>query len=123
MDKGNGCVLLPTNEYINKMNYIVSDATKFESITFDGNWDKHPLIKFKNKIQRCLREILKQRVGNRTYYSIYPSSKCLGKLYGLAQAHKKDMPLRPVVSMVNTPQHALAKFLDRYIRELIVNFL
>ena len=33
-------------------------------------------------------------------------------MYGLTKAHKKDVPLRPIVSMVGSAQHELAKFLS-----------
>ena len=37
------------------------------------------------------------------------------------KVHKKDNPLRPVVSMVGTPEYELAKFLDKIIKPYIPN--
>ena len=35
---------------------------------------------------------------------------------GTVKVHEPNFPLRPVVSMVNTPEYALAKFLDNMIK-------
>ena len=34
----------------------------------------------------------------------------------MCKVHKADYPLRPVISMINTPEYKLAKFLDDYIK-------
>ena len=34
------------------------------------------------------------------------------KLSGIVKVHKPDIRLRPIVSMINTPDYKLAKFLD-----------
>ena len=39
----------------------------------------------------------------------------------MVKVHKKDYPLRPVVSMLNTPEYNLAKFLDYIIKLNIPN--
>ena len=48
--------------------------------------------------------------------NLTPSGSSPGKLYGTVKVHKPNFPLRPVVSMVNTPECALAKFLDHMIK-------
>ena len=50
-----------------------------------------------------------------------PSGSAPGKIYGLVKVHKKDSSLRPVVSMVGTPEYELAKFLDKIIKPYISN--
>ncbi|VDP90588.1 unnamed protein product [Echinostoma caproni] len=35
----------------------------------------------------------------------------MDKIYGLQKLHKEDIPLRPIMSMCNSPQHKLAKWL------------
>ena len=42
-------------------------------------------------------------------------------MYGLAKVHKSGVPLRPVVSMVGTPQYQLSKYLDKLIRPYMSN--
>ena len=48
--------------------------------------------------------------------ALVPSGSQPGKLYGMCKVHKKDFPLRPVVSMINTPEYELAKYLDNFIK-------
>ena len=50
---------------------------------------------------------------------IYPSGTRLGKMYGTAKVHKKNVPMRPVISMVNTATYNLAKYLHSLIFPLI----
>ena len=48
-----------------------------------------------------------------------PSSSSPGKLYGMAKVHKANVPFRPVVSMIGTPEYELSKFLDNFIKPYI----
>ena len=50
------------------------------------------------------------------YDKLVPSGSSPGKIYGMVKVHKKDYPLRPVVSMLNTPEYNQAKFLDDIIK-------
>ena len=45
-----------------------------------------------------------------------PSGSAPGKLYGMCKVHKDGNPLRPVVSMLNTAEYKLAKYLDNIIK-------
>ena len=40
-------------------------------------------------------------------------------VYEIAKVHKTNVPLRPVVSMVGTPEYKLAKYLDNLIKPQI----
>ena len=48
-----------------------------------------------------------------TYHTSRSSSE---KLYGMAKVYKTDVSLRPVVSMIGTPEYNIAKFLDNLIK-------
>ena len=50
---------------------------------------------------------------------IFPNGCRPGVLYGLAKVHKQNCPLRPVVSMIGTPQYSLAKYLHGIINPAI----
>ena len=49
MDKGNGIVILDTTYYINKMNKILEDKSKFKKLDFNpnckNNYEKAPWCK------------------------------------------------------------------------------
>ena len=59
---------------------------------------------------------MKDHISKKEFDVIYPSGSQPGKLYGLCKAHKPGHPLRPVVSMINTAEYHLAKFLDKIIK-------
>ena len=40
-------------------------------------------------------------------------------MYGLVKVHKDNNPVRPVVSMIGTPEYQLAKFLDVIIKPYV----
>ena len=41
--------------------------------------------------------------------------------YGLPKVHKVSVPLRPIVSFINSPTYNLSKFLSRILSSLLVN--
>ena len=83
-DKGNGVVILDSENYFEKLDKIILDKTKFVEVKMDS--ENNP-----------------------------------GKLYGTCKVHKTDNPLRPVISMINTAEFNLAKWLDSYIKPNIPN--
>ena len=58
-------------------------------------------------------------VDNKTKFRTTPKSSVPGKLNGLAKVHKKNCPLRPVNSMIGTPEFELAKLVDSTIKPFI----
>ena len=59
-DKGNGLVLLETDDYYAKLDVIINDTTKFRKVDVDQN-DKHPLVKKENSIKRLFISILQKK--------------------------------------------------------------
>ena len=43
-------------------------------------------------------------------------------MYGLPKIHKPDVPLRPILSMVNAPQHAMAGWLTEVLRPVLEKY-
>ena len=60
-----------------------------------------------------MKQYLKKVQG---WEDLIPNDSDPGKLYVMAKVHKPDVPQRPVVSMINTPEYKLAKFLDGLIK-------
>ena len=96
------------SDYNTKLNYIISDKTKFLEIECDSNKMQHPTITEGNSITYYIKQYLKKVQG---WEGLIPNGSKPGKLYGMAKVHKPDVPLRPVVSMINTPEYKLTKFL------------
>ena len=70
---------------------------------------QHPTITKENSITYYIKQYLKKVQG---WEDLIPNDSKPGKLYSMAKVHKPDVPLRPVASMINTPEYKLAKFLD-----------
>ena len=113
-DKGNGVAILDTNDYNAKLDAIIGDKSKFKEVLCNSN--KHLLIAKEDSIAHYVRKYLKKHYNSRMIANLIPSGSSPGKLYGTVKVHKPNFPLRPVVSMVNTPEYALAKFLANMIQ-------
>ena len=121
MDKGNGTVIMTSHDYNEKLLQILADESKFQLLCINPTADNHPIVQYENRLQRIVRRIVKPQVDTRIYHNIYPQGGMPGKLYGTAKVHKASIPLRPVVSMINTPQYDLSKYLDNVLRPYLQN--
>ena len=121
-DKGTGVCILNSCDYISKLESIVHDTSKFTQVVVDENKPKdHPVVKKHEKVKRYIKKyITNDHFDEETISKLNPGT-APGKLYGLAKVHKDNYPLRPMCSMVGTPEHCLAKFLDNIIKPYIPN--
>ena len=74
---------------------------------------------------QCILRKLKSKITDQEYKHLYPTGSQPGKLYGTAKMHKlpvngnlNDLPLRPIVSNINTSTCNLAKFLSKLLSPL-----
>ena len=72
-----------------------------------------------NNVQRSLRK-LKSKLSSYEYKKLYPTGSCPGKFYGTAKLHElpangkiDDLPIRPIVSNINTAIYQLVKHLSK----------
>ena len=114
-DKGNGFAILEAEDYFLKLDRIIEDGSNFIDVKLQRD-AIHPIIQKENSIAYYVKRYLRKVDG---YTTLIPSGSKPGKLYGLAKVHKDNTPLRPVVSMVGTPENKLAKYLDNLIKPLI----
>ena len=107
-DKGAGIVVMNKSDYINKMNDILADESKFKKMPSER--DKTNVIE--KAVSRLLSR-LKQKgvIDNTTYERIRPTGSIIPRMYGLPKIHKPGLPLRPILDMCNSPYHHLAKWL------------
>jgi len=103
-DKGNTLVLMYKSDYNDKMYNILNDNSKFKKVNEDTTRDRHG--KFQGWLWRH-----KGLFSESEYKNLYPSSATVPTMYGLPKIHKEGTPLRPILSMVGTFNHALAQFL------------
>ena len=116
-DKGNGIVILNSQDYYSKLDSIINDTSKFVEIP-KCNADK-VLIANETSIQGYVYKYIRKHVEKTEYFKIRPTGSQPGKLYGLCKVHKPNSPLRPVVSMIGTSGYELAKYLDKLIQPCI----
>ena len=108
-DKGKGTVILDKQDYVQKIDTILSDGTKFENL---GAPLANMIFKTEDKINRYLREMKEENViSESTYDDLFCSGSSFGVLYGSPKIHKANVPMRPILSSYKTPNYKLAKFL------------
>ena len=118
-DKGNGIVLLDRNQYINKMNEIISDTNKFKPVRGDC---LKAVFKLEDKLNRFLKTLSeKSLISNTQLKDLDASGSQPGILYGLPKVHKTGCPLRPILSAIGTHNYNLAKFLVPALEPLTKN--
>ena len=113
-DKGSGVVILDKSDYVSKMNCILQDKSKFENLGPANEFDN--TAKTEGKIQKRLLQLKKDDLlPAKIYNSIRPTGSQQPRMYGLPKIHKKDVPLRPILSMTGSSQHQLAQWLTSVI--------
>ena len=117
-DKGSGVVILNKDDYENKMKCILSDSRKFELLGPVSEFDK--TAKNEAKLQRYLLKLVKaDELPQSVYQVIRPTGSQRPRLYGLPKIHKQNVPCRPILSMIGSAQHELAKFLSALLQPVL----
>ena len=90
------------------MEDILSDKTRF----LCDDKGKDMTLKTEKQVLKALYQLLNDGIIDRTLHaSLRPRGSNLPRMYGLPKVHKKSIPLRPILAMVNSPQHKLAHWL------------
>ena len=110
-DKSPVFVILDKDEYIRKMENILSDEQKFTRISQD------PTSKLKAKVNRLIDSA--NAVIGGVHFSKIVGEFAPGYAYGNVKTHKQGNPLRPIISQVNTPTYKLAKRLNTLLKPYI----
>lgn len=109
-DKGSCLVIMNRVDYINKvMNFL--DCDEFENINRD------PTLPFFSKLKGVLdRTLITLEYFNSSKDKLYPMNPRTPLLYGLPKVHKDGMPIRPVVSFVDSPCYHLSSWLNHVLK-------
>ena len=77
-----------------------------------GGVDLHEnTAKNEQKLQKRLLDLVHQNILARDVYDrVRPTDSQLPRMYGLPKTHKENIPLRPILSMIGSSQHELAKW-------------
>lgn len=112
-DKSAMYVLMDKANYFDKLNDILTDASKFKKIK------KDPTSELKQEANRLI-STLNAAQGD-IHMSPILGDFSPGYIYGNVKTHKPNYPLRPIISQVLTPTYNLAKSLNKIIGPYIPN--
>ena len=113
-DKDGALVVIDTVDYIRKAKEILEDTNTYRVIHTD------PTNRLKNKLINILRRT-KAATGmqDNIYKKMCPTGVSPPKFYGLPKIHKKNIPLRPIVSSIGSVAYGVAKVLAEIIKPLM----
>lgn len=118
-DKGRGVVLLDRSDYVNKVEQLLNDSSKFSKLDVD------PFLlslRLEDKINRTLKKFKDLNIlSENQYNSMFASGTHPGILYGLPKTHKTGIPIRPILSACRTATYHIAKFLVPILNSLTTN--
>ena len=114
-DKSATYVVLDKEDYLSKMDNILSDTSKFKPIS------KDPTEKIKKKVNKLVET-------NNANVDSFKFSKIIGDyqlayMYGNIKTHKKDFPVRPIISQIPSATYKLAKTLNGLICPYILGII
>jgi len=114
-DKGNATVAMDLSHYKNSMNDILSDPNTYIVIK------KDPIKKLFSSMKSLLSGWLKNEyIDIRLYRKMLTTDGVLPRAYGLPKLHKKDYPLRVIISSLKSPLYELACFLHKTIKNSVM---
>ena len=120
-DKGNAVVLLQRKDYISKMQSILSQQDKFIRIGPAANNDT--TLQQERALQALLlRAVKRKELTREIYEKIRPVGSSRPRMYGLPKIHKTGAPLRPILSMIGAPQHAMAGWLTEVLQPVLEKY-
>ena len=128
-DKGNVIVLVNKTDYIQKMEGILGDTTKFKPTNFTRlNGDIRDILDKEDEVKTFLKSLRdKNIISDQDFAKLVPVGSSPGVLYGLCKVHKNIPqgsncpPFRPILSAIGTVSYNLAKFLVSILEPLTKN--
>ncbi|CAF1228694.1 unnamed protein product [Adineta ricciae] len=112
-DKGKGVVVIYRADYIEKLERILSDTSKFRLVEKDPTGCREAALT--SLLRRMKNE---EYLTEQEYRFVKPVGSIPARLYGLPKVHKVNTPLRPIVSCVQSYNYRLGKFLADIIKPL-----
>ena len=125
-DKGNCVVILNKTDYVERMNELLQDQSKFRTLRMSNGSDYNYIINQEIRISNVLRKLKNNgSMTESTYQRLNPTGSQPSVLYGLAKVHKptvNNIPkLRPILSAINSPTYKLSKYLNSLLKPFTTN--
>ncbi len=115
-DKGNCVVVMDKIEYREKALSLLIDKNTYTVLKSD------PTGKTQRDLNAKLLLLKKSNIiSETTYKMLYSSDGLSPRFYGLPKIHKPEIPLRPIVSFVNSPTYGVSSFLAKILSPVVGN--
>ena len=102
------------SEYEKKVNNLLSDEKTYQKLK------KDPTKKFKDELVKELKTLKDREVISFDLHRrLYPTVDQPPRFYGLPKVHKKDTPLRPIVSSIGSISYQCARYLADILSPLV----
>ena len=131
-DKGNTVVIVDRSSYVQKMEDLLSDTSKFAKVGFNPkhkvNKELRHIIDMEETIKNVLDDLLQNNYLSEDDHKLMkPTGSRPGVMYGLCKVHKGVTdgstvpPFRPILSAIRTCTYSLAKFFVPILKEFTTN--
>ena len=122
-DKGNSVIIVQRQDYLKKMNDILSEKKKFSKVSLKDETLLNFAINQEKHVHKVLKKLLESKgMTEITTKSLKAVGTRPGIIYGSCKVHKASVgncpPFRPILSALNTPTYKLAKFLVSILKPL-----
>ena len=114
-DKGN-CVVMDKHQYREKVLSMLNDKQTYTALKSDPTGRTE-----RDLNQRLLLLKKSNKISEETYKLLRSTDGLAPRLYGLPKIHKEGVPLRPIVSFVNSPTYNVSRYLARVLSPVVGN--
>ena len=105
-------------DYDQKINAMLNDNDIYSKLVTKRN----PINNITKDVNDFVYQLLlDNKIKQDKYYWLHCSKAVMPRFYGLPKIHKVNVPLRPIVSFVNSPTYNISKFLSTIIKPLMTN--
>ena len=113
-DKGSGIVILNKQDYIKKVENDLNDNTTYNKV------NKDILTTVNNKVKKLVKNLHSNgHIDDKTKKYMMPGNIRYGKVKANPKVHKKDNPIRTIISTINSPTEKLAEVAESELSEWI----
>ncbi|XP_041989067.1 uncharacterized protein LOC121740442 [Aricia agestis] len=104
---------MSTEEYVQKIRSLLSDTNVYKPVSYN------PTARVTRRIRILIHEYKDVFTEDEYNFLHKPKPVQPPKLYGLPKIHKRNIPLRPIVSQIDSPTYNLAKHVAGVLRPLV----
>ena len=108
--------MLNTIDYQTKCMDLLKDEKTYIKLK------KDPTKEYKQKFAKVLKQLLDTHaIDKKTHKFVYPTTESPPRFYGLPKVHKEGIPLRPIVSSINSISYNCARYVADLLAPLVGN--